>query len=204
MKLKKLTQELVAGIVDAGFDKEPKEVQNICIPKIKSGTDLYVIAPEGSGKSTSIVIGVIQQLKEALCDAPRAIVMVASREKAFALEEEFNLIGKHTNLRIFSVFDQGKIQYQKDMIYEGLDILIGTPKRLNELMSITGIPVSELKMLIIDDAESFFVNRQEPVIYRFADGSETAQFIIFANKWIEKFDVLTERTMKNPTIIELN
>lgn len=200
MKLKKLIPELVSGIVDAGYDTNPRKIQSDCIPKIKSGADLFVFAPENSGKSTTIVIGVIQQLKKALEEAPRAIIMASTKEKAFELEEQFKLLGSHTNLRIFTVFDKGIIQYQKDMIYEGLDILIGTPVRINELLSISGIPTTKLQIFAVDDAETIFPNRHHTVAYRMADRTKKLQFLIFANKWHEKFDDLSERIMKSPVI----
>ncbi len=201
MNLKKLIPELVSGLNDAGFDKNPKKIQSTSIPQIKSGADLFIISPEGSGKSTAIVIGIIQQLKEAFEEAPRAIIIVATKEKALELEAQFEIIGKHTNLRTFTVFDQGVIQYQKDMIYEGLDVLIGTPKRLNELEKVTGIPLSQIKMFVVDDAESFTLDKYA-MIYRIADSINKSQFIMLANSWNKKFAKLSERIMKNPRIIK--
>ncbi|MCE4566921.1 DEAD/DEAH box helicase [Maribellus sp. CM-23] len=201
MKLKKIIPELAQSIIEAGFDTNPREIQSSCISKIKSGADLLVISPEDSGKSTTIVIGIIQQLKKAYEEAPRAIVMVSDRDKAFELEEQFKLMGSKTNLRIFTVFDKGDIQYQKDMIYEGLDILIGTPIRINELLSITGIPTTALKILAIDDAEMIFPGKYHTVVYRIAERTKKLQFLFFANKWHEKFEDLTERILKNPVII---
>lgn len=203
MKLKKLTAELASGIIDAGFDQEPKEIQSASVPKIKSGADLFIIAPEGSGKSTAMVMGVIQQLKKAYEEAPRAIVFASSKEEAFELEEQFKILGRHTDLRTFTVFDQGIIQFQKDMIYEGIDVLIGTPKRMNELLNITGIPMTKVKMVVVDDAEAFFSNRYHPIIYRIVDGIEKAQVLICANSWNNKFDNLSGRIMKNPMTIEV-
>lgn len=203
MKLKKLTEKLASGIIDAGYDKEPREIQGASIPKIKSGADLFIVAPKGSGKSTAIVIGVIQQLKKAVEESPRAIVFASSREEAFELEEQFKLLGRYAKLRTFTVFDQGIIQYQKDEIYEGIDVLIGTPKRINELLNITGIPMSKIKMVVIDNADTFFSNRYHPIIYRIADGIEKAQVIICADKWNSKFDNLADRIMKNPITIKV-
>lgn len=203
MKLKKLYPELVAGLIDQGLDKEPRQIQTTCMPKIKSGADLIVFAPEGAGKTTMIAIGVIQQLKEAIGEAPRAIIMVETKEKAFELEEQIQVLGKHTNLRTFTVFEQGNLLYQKDTIYEGLDILIGTPRRINELLSNTGIPCSNLKLLVVDDTETIFPNRYHPVVYRITDGSPKIQCLLFANNGHEKFDDLLERIEKNWEVITL-
>jgi superfamily II DNA/RNA helicase len=202
MKLKKLIPELVQGIVDAGYDTNPLEIESACIPKIKSGADLLVFAPEGSGKSTTIVISIIQQLKKAFEEAPRAIVLVETREKAFELEEQFKLLGAHTNLRTFVVFEKGSMEYQKNMIYEGLDILIGTPRRINELLTITGIPTSNLKILAVDDAETIFPSNYHTLLYRFEERTKKLQYVVFANKWHEKFDDLGERVLKNPFTIK--
>lgn len=201
MNLKKLIPELVSGLNDVGFDKSPKKIQSTSIPQIKSGKDLFILSSEGSGKSTAILIGAIQELKEAFEDAPRAIIIVATKEKAFELEAQFEVLSKHTNLRVFSVFDQGIIQYQKDTIYEGVDVLIGTPKRLNELLKITGINLSEIRMFMIEDAEAFTIDKYA-MIYRLADNIDKSQFIITANSWNKNFSKLSERIMRNPQIIK--
>lgn len=201
MKLKKILPALAQNIIKQGFDVNPKEIQSTSIPKIKSGADLLAISPEGSGKTTTIAIGIIQQLKEAVEEAPRAIVMVSDRDKAFELEEQFKSLAQGTNLRTFTVFEKGDIQYQKDMIYEGLDILIGTPTRINELLSVTGIPTSALKILAVDDAEMIFPNRYNTVVLRIAERTRKIQFLLFANRWHEKFYELADRILKSPIII---
>ena len=203
MKIKKLSPQLASGISEAGFDTNPKEIQSLSIPKIKSGADLFCIAPEKDGKSTCITIGVIQQLKEAFEEAPRAIIITSSKEKAFEMEEQFKVLGKYTNLRTFVAFDQGILQYQKDEIYDGLDILICTPKRLMELVNINGVPMTKVKMLIVDDAETVIGNTHHAIIYRIADGLKKPQILFFASKWHKSFDTVEERIMKNPYYFEV-
>lgn len=202
MKLKKLIPELVSGIKNAGFDIEPKEIQSTCIPQIKSGSDLLIIAPEGAGKSTTIAIGVIQQLKAAFEDVPRAIILVPTKEKAFELEEKFELLGKHTDLRTFTVFDKGILQYQKETIYDGVDVLIGTPKRLNELLKITGVHLSEIKMFVIDDAEAFTADKNS-MVTRLAENVTKSQFIFMANAWKLNLTKLSEELLISPKTIKL-
>lgn len=202
MNLKKLTPELASGIINAGFNQEPKEIQNLSIPKFKSGADLLFISPEGSGKSTALVIGTIQQLKRPFEEAPRAIIITSTKEKAFEMEEQFSLLGKQSKLRTFVAFDKGIIQYQKDEIYDGLDVLICTPKRLSELININGVPMTKINLIIMDDADTLITNRYHAVIYRIGDGVKKAQMVISANKWHNKFEDLSDRILKNPIIIE--
>lgn len=204
MKLKKLIPELVAGIKDAGYDKEPKPIQSLSIPKIKSGADLFIIAPDGAGKTTALVIGIIQQLKSPFEDVPRAIIITETKEKAFETEALFEMLGKRTKLRTFCAFDQGILQYQKDMIYAGVDIVIGTPKRLMELMNVMGLPLMGVKMLAFDDTDSISLNNYGKHIYRIADAIDNAQFLIAANKWNDNFDRISERIMKGALIVESN
>lgn len=202
MNLKKLNPELVAGIKDAGFDENPRKIQSLAIPQIKSGSDIFLISPEGSGKSTSIVIGVIQQLKAAFEDAPRALIITSTKEKAYEIEAQFEALARYTDLRTFVVFDKGILQYQKDVIFEGLDVVIGTPKRVNELIKANGIPFSKMKMIVIDEADSFMII-DYATLYGIADSSPKSQFIIAGKNWDKKFDNLSERIMKSPRVIKV-
>lgn len=200
MNLKKLIPALVTGLQDAGFAENPTKIQSASVTQIKSGVDLYVVSPNGTGKTTAIATGIIQRLKDEFEVAPRAIVMVASKEKAFELEEQFEVLAKHTDLRVFTVFDQGIIQYQRDMIYEGLDILIGTPKRLNELMKVNGVRLTQVKMLVVDDLNAYRLE-QYSLIYHLAESIPRSQFVMVADTWNKNFEKFNERIMKNPKII---
>ncbi len=202
MKLKKLIPELASGIIDAGFDKEPKQIQTSFIPKIKSGADIFLIAPDGSGKTTALVIGTIQQLKKEFEEAPRAIIVTSTKEKAFTIEESIKTLGKYTSLRSFVAFDQGILQYQKDEIYDGLDILVCTPKRLTELVNINGVPMTKINLIVIDDADEVMSSPHHSIIYRIGDGVKKAQFIFSSNQWNHRFETVEENLMKNPVFLE--
>lgn len=203
MKLKKILPELVSRIIELGFDKESKEVQALSLPKIKSGADLLAIAPEGEGKTTILNIGLIQMLKKSEGKVPRAIVVVANKDNAFAVDEQFESLAQNTDLRSLIVYDEGNLKYQKDMIYEGIDVLFTTPRRLTELLNNSGVALGNLKMLVVDDLETLFQNQNHTVIHRLADSIEKLQIIAFANVWNNKFTEFADRVMKNPNVIKL-
>ncbi len=203
MKLKKLIPQLVSNLINLGFDKEPREIESLTVPKIKSGADLFVLAPAKSGKTTALLIGLVQQLKEPFEEAPRALVIVATKDKAFEAEEQFQALAKGTQLRSFVAFDNGLLQYQKDEIYDGLDVLFVTPKRLMELVNINGIPLTKIKTIMVDDAAEFYKSSSHSILYRIVDGIKNTQLIFTSQEWINKFDDAEERIMKNPMVIEV-
>ena len=89
MPFNKLIEPLKDTLKNKGFD-EPLQLQKQILSKIKSGASLFVVAPNDSGKTTSIIISVIQKLKNAFEDAPRALIFVKDKQAALDLELEFN------------------------------------------------------------------------------------------------------------------
>lgn len=201
MKLKKLLPELVDTIHKMQFDPNFNEIQGKIISTVKSGADGLIIAPNGEGKTVALAIALVQQLKSAFEMAPRAIVVVESKDKAFEFDELFESLAKNTSLRSLLVYDEGNLAYQKDMIYEGIDLLISTPKRLLELMNNSGVPLVQLKMLVVDDGETLFKAQNHTLIHRIVDSVGKVQVIVSANESHSKFDDLAERAMKGPQVI---
>ena len=201
MFVKKLNKALSEALLEAGFT-EPTEVQQLCIPRIKSGADMVCIAPEGQGKTTMLVIGIIQRLTEALNDVPRALVIVDSKERALEIKAIFDLLGKNTNLRVFCSDVERKIEDQRDKIYAGSDVIIGTAKRLNELYSFSALNLSDLKMFVVDDAEIVMRQLITSQIDRLAGSIPKSQQLVFGSHNTDRIDRFIELFMHNPTIIE--
>jgi superfamily II DNA/RNA helicase len=156
--------------------------------------DTVLISDLDSGKSTALVIGVIQNLKAALNDVPRAIIVVPDKDKAEVLKERFDEIGKGTNLRTFTVYEGPKLQKIKDEIYLGSDIIIGTIRRLSELYSNNGLNLNDLEMFIIEDAHDSLKAEHIAHLDRMFDIIPDAQHIVLSEtisdrllRFIEKY-----------------
>ncbi|SDB88703.1 DEAD/DEAH box helicase [Williamwhitmania taraxaci] len=199
---KKLSSELSTALEAAGII-EPTQLQQNTISRVKSGANCICIGPAGCGKSTSILIGVIQSLKSALNDVPRAIIVVSDREKAIELKERFNALVRQSELRVFCAIDGEKHEQQKDKIYAGSDVVIGTARRFNELYSNNGLNLAALKMFVVDDGELVIKNEVHSQIERLAGGVGKAQWLVYGHTYTEKMQRFAENHMGLYEVIEV-
>lgn len=201
MLLKKIHPGLSQSLQDAGLT-EPNELQAETWSTIKSGADAVISVPDGSGKTTTIVINVIQKLEKAVEQSPRALVIVQDKAKVLEMQELFSRFGTHTNLRVYGVYEQGDIDYDKNQISVGIDVLIGTPTRLNDMFSTAGFDVNRLKMFVVDDAEILLKSRHEPKIARLSNSIAKTQRLFFTDIITERVELLADKLMVEPLFFE--
>ena len=198
----KLDSQLLEALKENGF-AESTELEKICIPRIKSGHDLLCIAGKGTGKTITIVASVLQRLKSSLDDVPRAIIFVPNKERGAEMKAEFDRLGEYTDLRVNLACDDEKIDIQKDRIYMGSDVVIGTAKRLNLIYSLYALNLSSVKIFAIDDADLVIKSINYLQIDRLSESMPKAQKILFASvqtEWMERF---SNHFMNNQEVIEI-
>ena len=201
MSFKKLIEPLKDTLAYKGFE-EPLAFQKKILSKIKGGTSLFAIAPEGAGKTTSIVISVIQKLKgKAVEDAPRALIFVKDKEAALELESKFIAFKKGTDLRVYCAYDEKNIDDQRDEIYNGTDIIIATPKRLNKIFYLNGINLNKLQMCIVEDAQFLLGNSSFAQVNRTPESIGKCQYLIFSEKFDKRFERWQESFMSNSIVV---
>jgi superfamily II DNA/RNA helicase len=198
----KLDKQLLESLKENGFT-ESTELEQVCIPRIKSGRDLLCIAGIGSGKSTTIVVSVLQRLKAELEDNARAVIVVADKERALEMKNEFSRLGEYTDLRVHTACDDEKIDVQKDKIYMGTDVVIGTAKRLNQIYTLYALNLSAVKIFAIDDAELVIKNLNYLQLDRLARSLPKSQKVVFAESLTEWVDRFADEFMNNEEIIEI-
>ena len=197
MKLKKINENLQNALIENGL-VEANAMQQETFSTLKSGADCLIIAPKASGKTTTIVINVIQRLAGSNEESPRALIVVEDKAKVLAMEELFDKYNQYTKLEVYGVHDKGDMDYDKNYISTGIDVLIGTPNRLNEMFSSAGYNVNRLKMFIIDDTDPILKLRHETKIMRISNSITKTQRIIFAEQITERIDLLAEKMLIEP------
>ena len=197
MKLKKIYDKLQEALIENGL-AEANEMQQETFSTLKSGADCIVIAPKGSGKSTTIVLNVIQQLKQEGEESPRALIIVEDKTKVIEMEALFEKYGKYTDLRVYGVHDKGDMEYDKNYISTGIDVLIGTPNKLGEMFTTAGYNVNRLRMFILDDADPILKLRHETKIMRISNSITKTQRIIFSEVFSERIEILADKMLLEP------
>ena len=203
MKLKKINEKLQEALIENGLT-EANTLQQETFSTLKSGADCIIIAPKGSGKSTTIVLNVIQQLARETEESPRALIIVEDKAKVLEMEELFEKYGKYTDLEVYGVHDKGDMEYDKNYISTGIDVLIGTPNKLSEMFTTAGYNVNRLKMFILDDADPILKLRHETKIMRISNSITKTQRIIFSEELTERIEILADKMLVEPYVFEID
>lgn len=201
MFLKKINSALSQALEELGFT-EPLPLQKETFGIIKSGTDCVIAAPAKFGKTTTIVINVIQRLEKEFEESPRALVMVLDKAKVLEVQELFKKFGNYTNLRVYGVYEQGDIDYDKNQISLGIDVIVGTPGRLNDMFTSAGFDVNQLKMFIVDDANEILKLRHDTRIMRMNNAIIKTQRLFFTEEITERVESLADKIMIEPAFLE--
>lgn len=202
MNLKKINPNLQKALVENGLT-QANEMQIETFSTIKSGADAVIQSPKGTGKTTTIVLNVIQRLERTVGESTRALIMVESKEKVLEMEELFLKYANYHDLSILGVHDKGDIDYDKNIISLGLDILIGTPNRINALFSSAGFNASTIRMFVVDDADILFKNRVDAIVLRLSMSIEKTQRLFFCSEIIERVETLADKVMIEPLFFEM-
>lgn len=202
MAFKKLNEAVLEKINDFGFEG-PIGVQKEFISKIKSGSNVVLFAEKDTGKTEAFIIAVLHKLQmKAQGDNPRVLIFVKDKQAALQLEERFNAYIEHTDLRISTVYEERIINHQKDEIYLGADIVIGTPKRTAKLYFLNGINLMELQLVIVEDAEFLTGTSHHTEIHRISQSVNRCQHVIVAEKNDDRIERLRDLIMENYVVVK--
>ncbi|KGD50269.1 DEAD/DEAH box helicase [Burkholderia pseudomallei] len=224
-----LSPEIVSALQAAGYVK-PTPVQQRAIPAGIAGRDLLVSSPTGSGKTAAFMLPAIErfaQLQKAQAQQPRApregqpgerrgrrpqpvarpglLVLTPTRELAMQVTTAASTYGKHLRrLRTVSILGGVAYGQQLMLLAKNPEILVATPGRLLDHLERGRIDLSELKMLVLDEADRMldmgFIDDIDTIV---AATPATRQTMLFSATLDGKIGSLTNRLLKDPERIEI-
>ena len=152
----KLEDPILKAIEKQGYTN-PTPIQEQAIPILLNGHDLLGVAQTGTGKTAAFGIPILNHLlKENNTGGKRkikALVVTPTRELAIQIAENFTAYSQFTNLRNTVIFGGVKQSKQVASLQQGVDILVATPGRLLDLMNQGYISFSDLKYVVLDEAD---------------------------------------------------
>lgn len=202
MQLKKINPNLQKALIENDF-VEANEMQEETFSAIKSGVDAVIQGPKKSGKTTTIIMNVIQKMDKPLGESTRALILVQNKEKVLEAVEQFKKLNHYNNLRVIGVHERGDIDYDKNLISVGMDVLIGTPIRISEMFTSAGFNMNTIKMFVVDDIEEMLRKREDTLIDRLSSSIDKTQRLFFCTQITEKVEILADRIMIEPLFFEM-
>jgi len=127
-----LSSSLLKALADQKF-VNPTPIQEKAFPVVMSGKDVIGIAQTGTGKTLAYLLPILRQHTFSNQKDPRILILVPTRELVIQVLEEIRKLTTYMSVRVVGVYGGTNINNQKQLLYDGLDILVATPGRLVDL-----------------------------------------------------------------------
>lgn len=173
-----LSPELLNSLTEAGF-VNPFPIQEAVIPLALTGADIIGQAKTGTGKTLGFGLPLLNNVKRGSGKAV-ALVVVPTRELGIQVAEELNKLAGGPDLRVTAIYGGRPMEPQIAELNKGVDIVVGTPGRLLDLQRQKALDLSEVKYLVLDEADEMldlgFLPDVEKIFNSTANRSQTMLF----------------------------
>jgi ATP-dependent RNA helicase RhlE len=195
--------QINAGIAAAGYT-DPTPIQAQAIPPVMAGRDLLGLAQTGTGKTAAFVLPIQHRLLPGRRGALRALILSPTRELAEQTHQSARLLGRQTGLRSMTVYGGVKIGPQIKGLRAGVDIVVACPGRLLDLMGQKQIDLSQVEVVVLDEADRMFDMGFLPDVRRvFAALPANRQTLLFSATMPAEIRGLTAEILRRPVAVEI-
>ncbi|MBI5289240.1 MAG: DEAD/DEAH box helicase [Chloroflexi bacterium] len=193
---------LVNALAKGGIT-EPTPVQSMTIPDALNNLDVCGKARTGSGKTLAFGLPIIERMTKSQPKRPQALVLVPTRELASQVARSLGLVATVRGVRITAVYGGMSLNRQSDVLRAGIDIVIATPGRLNDLLQRAALDLTAIKTVVIDEADQMadlgFLPQVEQILRRIQHEHQT---LLFSATLDGAVDALVRRYQKDPVFHE--
>lgn len=200
-----LSEPILKAVAEAGY-VSPSPIQEQTIPIVLTGSDVLGCAQTGTGKTAAFALPILQNLsKRGRSGKIRALVLTPTRELAVQNYESFCQYGKYTSMRCGVIFGGVGQSPQVAMLQKGVDILVATPGRLNDLIGQGYIKLDGLSIFVLDEADRMldmgFINDVKRVLTKIPKVRQTLMFSATMPPEIEK---LADTMLIDPQTVKVD
>ncbi len=193
---------------DMGFS-EPTPIQAQAIPHLLQGKDLLGIAQTGTGKTAAFALPLLQRLDEENVSPrpkrPRALILAPTRELALQIHEELDAFSRHASLRMACIFGGVGQNPQVKALARGLDVLVATPGRLLDLAAQRHLDLSEVAVLVLDEADRLldmgFIRDVKRIV---AQTPRSRQSLLFSATMPREVTNLANEMLRSPVRVDVS
>lgn len=146
-----LSESTLEAIGKKGYEI-PSPIQALCIPKLLSGdNDVIGQAQTGTGKTAAFSLPIIDRISRG--KNVQAIILAPTRELVIQVADEIVSLKGDKDLRILPIYGGTNIQHQMKKLKDGIDIVVGTPGRVQDLLDRKKLRIDKIKYFILDEAD---------------------------------------------------
>jgi len=201
-----LDAKILQAVQEAGYT-EPTPIQTAAIPPIIAGHDLIGIAQTGTGKTAAFTLPILTKLAALPPGSRRGtkvLVIAPTRELVVQIEENVKAYAKHLPLTVATVFGGVGEQPQIRALRSGTDVVIACPGRLIDLMGQRCADFSQLKFLVLDEADRMLDMGFLPSIRRIVQQlPKQRQTLMFSATLSKEIESLTHEFQRAPKVVQI-
>ncbi|MEG1495669.1 MAG: DEAD/DEAH box helicase [Bacilli bacterium] len=185
----------VLNAIEALGYKSPSKIQEEIIPFIMDHNDVIGQAQTGTGKTLAYAASILSMI-DVNTPGIKAIILTPTRELALQVSEEFSGLNK-TKLKVLSVYGGSSIDTQLRALKHGVDIVVGTPGRVMDLIRKNALHLEDLDFFILDEADEMLnMGFQEDIEFIFEQTKEDKQVLLFSATMPKAIEKLAKKYMK--------
>ena len=198
-----LSADLLKAVKACGY-KNLTPIQQQAIPMIRSGADLLASAQTGTGKTAAFSLPILDALASnpAQGQTIKALILTPTRELAAQVADNMKAYSQFLPLKIGVVYGGGKMSSQTNLLKQGLDVLVATPGRLIEHLTLRNVDLSQVKHLVLDEADRMldmgFLTDIEKLMLAMKQKHQT---LMFSATYSNKVKALANQILTTPKVV---
>jgi len=179
----------------------PVTVQAEAIPPLRLGRDVVIQAPTGSGKTLAFILPLVERMLAVSGPGPRALVVTPTRELAIQVERVFQSLS--TGLKSALVYGGVGYVTQEQALRSGVDLVIGTPGRILDMVSRRRLSLSRVQFLVLDEGDEMLDAGFAPDVERIIELTYEPQMVLASATMPDWVTRMIQRHLDNPVRISI-